>query len=136
VLTSRNRQGLRLAPGVPVALLFVATLLSACGGNGNPPHSAPPSTPLVPLTPRGSTSYPFTFSWSGVGATDVVRITVVDPAERQLMEFDVRGTSAPMPPRLSELIRPGERFSWRVAAMDEGGDAIRASEWVAVTRER
>ena len=134
--SSCKRQGLRPAPGVLVLLLLAATLLSACGGNGNHAQAPPPSTPLVPLTPQGASSYPFTFSWSGVGAADVVHITVVDAAERQLMEFDARGTSAPMPPRLSELIRPGERFSWRVATSDEGGEATRASEWVAVTRER
>ena len=125
---------------LPLASSFSCCSSPRCflrvAGTATHRNAPPPSTPLVPLSPKGASSYPFTFSWSGVGAADVVHITVVDAAERQLMEFDARGTSAPMPPRLSELIRPGERFSWRVATVDEGGEATRASEWAAVTREK
>ena len=81
-------------------------------------------------------SYPFTFSWSGAAPAEVVRVTVVDAAERQLMEFDARGTSVAMPPRLAELIRPGERFSWKVAAFDDAAQPVRGSGWVEATREK
>ena len=131
----RTRQGLRRAPGVLFALLLVAASSQACS-NGAPPQAQALSTPLVPIGPKGEVSYPFTFSWSGVAAADVVRVTVVDAAERQLMEFEARGTSVAMPPRLSELIRPGEQFSWRVATFDDAGQPVRASEWVACVRER
>lgn len=132
---SFRRQGLKAAPGASLPILLTAALL--CGCNGSPRSQAPPpSTPLAAQAPKGPVSYPFTFSWSGVGSTDVVRVTVVDAAERQLMEFEARGTSVPMPPRLSELIRPGEHFSWKVAAVDEGGEAVRASDWTQARRDK
>lgn len=131
---SFRRQGSR-APGAILPLLLAATLLYGCSGSPQS-QAAPPSTPLVAQAPKGTVAYPFTFSWSGVGATDVVRVTVVDAAERQLMEFEARGTSVPMPPRLSELVRPGDHFSWRVAALDEEGQAVRGSDWTACVRTR
>ena len=130
----RTRQGLRRAPGVLFALLLVVS--SPACSNSTPAQGQAPSTPLVPLGPKGTVSYPFTFSWSGVAAEDVVRVTVVDAAERQLMEFEARGASVAMPPRLSELIRPGERFSWKVAAFDDAGQPVRGSEWIECVRNR
>jgi len=134
VLSSFRRQGQPYAPGVFLPLLLAA-LIYGCGASSHS-QASPPTTPLVPQAPKGPVSYPFTFSWSGVGPTDVVRVTVVDEAERQLMEFEARGTSVPMPPRLSELIRPGERFSWKVAALDEEGQPVRGSDWIACVRDR
>ena len=46
------------------------------------------------------------------------------------------GTSVAMPPRLAELIRPGERFSWKVAAFDDAAQPVRGSGWVEATREK
>ena len=133
--SSLTRQGALRAPGVLFALLLAIVSSSTCGNSG--PQQAPaPSTPLVPLAPKGLVAYPFTFSWSGAAPADVVRVTVVDAAERQLMEFDARGTSVAMPPRLAELIRPGEHFSWKVAAFDDAAQPVRGSGWVEATREK
>jgi hypothetical protein len=116
------------APGLAVLLVLAA----ACSGP-RARTQPPPSTPLRADGPAGEIRYPFTFKWAG-NSDAVVRVTVVDAAERRLVQFDARGQRAPMPAGLADMVKPGESFSWRVAAVDENGEPMRASAWVRCRR--
>jgi hypothetical protein len=80
------------------------------------------------VSPRGSAEWPPTFTWSGVGEEDVVRVRIFDEAERQVFGMEARGRSTIAPGELRSLLQPAETYLWRVARVDANGEEAGASE--------
>jgi hypothetical protein len=98
-----------------IAWLVVAAAWAGCS-NGQPVRDTNVAPgPLKAVAPSGETAWPFTFRWEGAQPDSVVRIRVVDEAERLILAFDARGTSAPAPDSLRAQLRPATRYQWSVA---------------------
>ncbi len=57
----------------------------------------------------------------------MVRLHITDDAERPVASLEVRGTRKTAPASLKALLRPGARYQWRVARVDENGEEANAS---------
>ena len=68
-----------------------------------------------------------TFAWRGTSDDRVVRIDIVDAAERAVTDFEARGRSAVAPQVVLDALQPGEPMGWRVAVIDENGARVRVS---------
>jgi hypothetical protein len=71
--------------------------------------------------------WPFEFRWKGAAPSTVVRLHIVDEAERPLTGLEVRGDHLSAPAELKSTLRAGVRYQWRVARVDENGDETDAS---------
>jgi len=125
----RRKWGRGFSPGREAFVGFAVFLLAACGGAppGTPPPAARISTPLEAIAPSGAINGPITFSWRGSSDDQVVRIYVVDAAERAVADFEARGRSVVAPQIIADAIEPGEKMGWRVAAIDTNGEPVRLS---------
>jgi len=86
---------------------------------------------LRATTPSGAVSWPLVFRWEGAAPSDVVRVHILDDAERPIFGMEVRGSSAEAPKSLRSQLLPGAPYQWRVARVDENGDESDASELTA-----
>jgi hypothetical protein len=102
--------------------------LVAAGCSSAPPPPAPPAGPLQALQPSGPTTWPITFTWTGVAGDGLVRVRVFDDAERQLYGIEARGNKADAPDDLRRSLDPGKSYLWRVARVDENGAEVDQSE--------
>jgi hypothetical protein len=129
------------APRTRVPVLFAFAFLLACfpacgeAPAGKASSQTQLSTPLQPVGPVGQVNGPLTFSWRGTSDDRVVRIYIVDIAERAVTGFDARGQSAPAPPVVLEAIQPRVPMGWRVAVLDENGEPARLSALTRFTWE-
>lgn len=113
-------------------LLGAALLASGCGPDSTAaPHTAQPS--LTATSPAGEVAWPFVFKWEGAQPETVVRIRVMDEAERALYGIEARGTQIAAPSALKSLLAPGERYQWRVSRLDANGEEVGSSELTAFT---
>jgi hypothetical protein len=117
---------------LPVTL--AAALAISCASSQPPP--ATPSTPLEGVAPNGAVTWPFEFRWKGAGPKTVVRIQVVDEAERPLAGLEGRGDHLAAPDSLKSMLRPGLRYQWRVTRVDDNGEEVGASALTAFTVEQ
>ena len=76
-----------------------------------------------------------TFSWRGTADDQVVKIYIVDAAERAITDFEARGRSVVAPQIIVDAIKPGEKMGWRVAAIDQNGEPVRLSALTPFTWE-
>ena len=81
--------------------------------------------------PAAPSAWPFEFRWKGAGPKTVVRIQVVDEAERPLAGLEGRGDRLAAPDGLKSMLRAGLRYQWRVARVDENGEEVGASALTA-----
>ena len=115
-----------------LAALVGLLMLAGCSAS-TPPARAPDSgmRQLRATSPSGSVNWPVVFRWEGAAPSDVVRVHILDDAERPIFGMEVRGTSAEAPKSLRSQLTPGTRYQWRVARVDENGDESDASELTA-----
>ena len=113
-------------------LLVVAVTLVAVACAGAPGSSRPAAAVSVEATaPRGAVDWPFAFAWKGnIAAGAVCRVSLYDTAERELLERDTRGRELPAPEDVRQLLPGTRRFLWRVAVLDESGNAVAQSPLV------
>jgi hypothetical protein len=116
---------------IEVAACFACVLLSlaACsGGASRPPRDAGPVT-IEAVSPRGAVTWPVVFQWKTTApATAVCRVTVFDVAERQLLQFETKGSRLDAPEDLRKVLPVTKRFLWRVSVENENGaDAVLSS---------
>ncbi len=106
----------------PRALLALAAFL-ALGGCFSPPSHQTQRTQadgarpvsLVPLAPKGLVRWPFEFSWSASAAPgSIYRVTVVDAADRHLIDLETRDTHVAAPSELRPMLGGSQPFYWRV----------------------
>ena len=118
--------------GVKLAALAGVLLLAACSA-GAPATRSPDSgmRQLRATSPSGPVAWPVVFRWEGAGPSDVVRVHILDEAERPIFGMEVRGGSAEAPKSLRSQLTPGTRYQWRVGRVDENGDESDASELTA-----
>ena len=88
------------------------------------------------MAPSGPVTWPFEFRWKGAGPKTLVRIHVVDEAERPLAGLEGRGDHLAAPDGLKSTLRAGLRYQWRVARVDENGEEVGASALTAFTIEQ
>ena len=117
-------------------LLFVGLVLA--GGCG---HDATPATgvalpQLTAVSPDGRVTWPFVFRWRGASADTVVRIRVMDDAERAVYGIEARGHQVTAPAPLKGLLEEGQRYQWRVSRVNENGDEAGTSELAVFTVEQ
>jgi hypothetical protein len=117
-----------------IAVTVAAALALSCAPSQ--PAPAPPSAPLEGVAPNGPVTWPFEFRWKGAGPKTVVRIQVVDEAERPLAGLDGRGDHLAAPDSLKSMLRPGLRYQWRVTRVDDNGEEVGASALTAFTVEQ
>ena len=113
--------------------LAAAHIVVGCASSQPPPAS--PRAPLEGTAPSGPVSWPFEFRWKGASPTTVVRLVIVDDAERPLKGLEGRGDHLAAPDSLKSMLRAGVRYQWRVARVDDNGDEVDASALVAFTLE-
>jgi hypothetical protein len=117
--------------------IFVTVCLMAAMGFGcrsDERSEAPPPPPLTAIEPSAETDWPFDFRWEGADAQTVVRVHVLDEAERPLYGIEARGDHVAAPRALEALLEPGARYQWRVARVDPNGEESGASALTAFTR--
>jgi hypothetical protein len=108
-----------------VGRCFPLLLLAACA---SPARQAPPASgPLEAIAPKGPTDWPPTFSWKGASADEVVRIRILDEAERQVYGMEARGSTKGSPAELKSILEAGAPYQWRVARVDANGEETDAS---------
>lgn len=108
-----------------LAVALAAVLAAAC--TSSQPQPAAPPAPLAATSPTGAVGWPFEFRWTGAGPATVVRVHVLDDAERPLVGFEARGDHLAAPDALRSTLRAGVRYQWRVARVDENGEEADAS---------
>ena len=108
-----------------IAVTLAAALAISCAPGQPPP--APPSAPLEGVAPSGPVAWPFEFRWKGAGPKTLVRVHVVDEAERPLAGLEGRGDHLAAPDGLKSTLRAGLRYQWRVARVDDNGEEVGAS---------
>ena len=96
-----------------------------------PPAAGAPPAPLHTVAPSGTTGWPFVFVWRGASADAVVRVRILDEAERQVYGLEARGSQAPAPDDLRRLLKTGTPYLWRVARVDENGQEVDPSDLTA-----
>jgi hypothetical protein len=101
-------------------LLAVGALAAGC--SQSPPPRSTPRPALTALQPSGDTTWPFTFTWEGAAAEEVVRVRVFDEAERQLYGIEARGNGVAAPEALRRQLDVGTPYLWRVSRVDGNGD--------------
>ena len=114
-----------------VKLAAIVGLLMLAGCSASAPaarHADSGIRQLRGTSPSGAVSWPVVFRWEGAAPTDVVRVHILDDAERPIFGMEVRGSSAEAPKTLRSQLLPGTRYQWRVARVDENGDESDASE--------
>jgi hypothetical protein len=114
-----------------LAAALAATLVAACASSPGP--AAAPPQPLAATSPSGPVDWPFEFRWTGASAATVVRLHILDEAERPLVGLEARGDHLPAPDGLKSTLRAGVRYQWRVARVDENGEEADASPLTAFT---
>ena len=114
-----------------IAVTLAGALALSCASSQPPP--AAPAAALEGVAPSGPVTWPFEFRWKGAGPETVVRIHVVDEAERPLAGFEGRGDHLAPPAGLKSMLRAGLRYQWRVARVDENGEEVGASSLTAFT---
>jgi hypothetical protein len=117
-----------------VKLVAVVGLLMLVGCSASTPAARPADSGMRQLratTPSGAVSWPLVFRWEGAAPSDVVRVHILDDAERPIFGMEVRGSSAEAPKSLRSQLLPGAPYQWRVARVDENGDESDASELTA-----
>jgi hypothetical protein len=117
-----------------VKLVAGVALLLLAGCSASSPAARAPDSGMRQLratSPTGAVSWPLVFRWEGAASADVVRVHVLDEAERPIFGMEVRGSSAAAPKSLRSQLMPGARYQWRVARVDENGDESDASELTA-----
>ena len=113
------------------ALIAVLTLAGCSGGTPEARRADSGMRQLRGTSPSGPVSWPVVFRWEGTASSDVVRVHILDDAERPIFGMEVRGISAEAPKALRSQLLPGARYQWRVARVDENGDETDASELTA-----
>ena len=116
--------------------LIAVTLAAALAISCAPSQPPAPSAPLEGVAPSGPVTWPFEFRWKGAGPKTVVRIQVVDEAERPLAGLEGRGDHLAAPDSLKSMLRPGLRYQWRVTRVDDNGEEVGASALTAFTVEQ
>jgi hypothetical protein len=117
-----------------VKLLAVLGMLALAGCSPGVPSAKPADSGMRQLrgtSPSGSTAWPLVFRWEGTGRTEVVRVHVLDDAERPIFGIEARGDSVAAPGSLKTQLLPRARYQWRVARVNENGDESDASELTA-----
>jgi len=117
-----------------IVVTLAAALALSCASSQPPP--AAPQAPLEGIAPIGPVTWPFEFRWKGATPNTVVRIHVLDEAERPLTGLEGRGDHLPAPDGLKPMLRPGVRYQWRVMRVDENGEEVGASPLTAFTIEQ
>ena len=117
-----------------IAVTLAAALALSCASSQ--PPQPPPSAPLEGVAPSGPVTWPFEFRWKGAGPETVVRIQVVDEAERPLAGLEGRGDHLAAPASLKSMLRGGLRYQWRVARVDQNGEEVGASALTTFTVEQ
>lgn len=112
----------RLAAAVLAAVAFTACTPGA--------RQAASTAALRAEQPADAVDWPIEFRWSGGTPDGVARVHVVDDAERPVASLEVRGTRKAAPDSMKTLLRPGTRYRWRVARVDENGEEADASPLV------
>jgi hypothetical protein len=107
------------------ALVVTALAVSSC--SPSVPPAAAPLTPLVASSPRGEVAWPIEFTWTGGSPADIVRVRIVDGAEREILTIETRGDHVPAPDGLKASLRPGVRYQWQVARIGADGQDAGAS---------
>lgn len=128
------RDGRRRGRTVALALALSLVLLPLAGGcTASQPGSAPQraaagamSSPLA-LSPHGAVAWPFAFEWQAAPGAGVYRVSVLDEAERLLLERETRDTRLAAPPELRSMLRADQPFYWRVGILDVNGNLTRQS---------
>jgi hypothetical protein len=117
-----------------VKLVALVGLLMLAGCSASTPAARPADSGMRQLratSPSGPVSWPLVFRWEGAAPSEVVRVHILDDAERPIFGMEVRGNSADAPKSLRSQLLPGARYQWRVARVDENGDESDASELTA-----
>lgn len=110
------------SPRFWLAALLVVVGCAACARESRPPQ---PAYAPIPLSPKGETDWPITFSWTRVpGSEWVYRVTVMDAAERSLMEQETRATTLEAPSDLRPMLVSGGPFTWKVTIVDGDGKPL------------
>ena len=110
---------------------LLAMVLAAGCSKAPPPAALAPAGPLDAVAPAGVTAWPFVFTWRGAAADTVVRVRIVDEAERQVYGIEARGSQAAAPDELRRSLKTGTPYLWRVARVDENGQEVDQSELTA-----
>jgi hypothetical protein len=96
--------------------------IAACGGRAPKGTADTRPSSIEAISPRGAAHWPFAFEWKTTApATAVCRVTVFDLAERQLLQFETKGSRLAAPEDLRKLLAVTRRFLWRVAVEDANG---------------
>ena len=112
-------------------LLAVLGMLALAGCSSGVPSAKSADSGMRQLrgtSPSGSTSWPLVFRWEGTGRSEVVRVHVLDEAERPIFGMEARGDFMAAPQSLKTQLMAGARYQWRVARVDENGDESDASD--------
>ena len=112
-----------------IAVTLAGALALSCASSQPPP--AAPAAALEGVAPSGPVTWPFEFRWKGASQTTVVRLQVLDEAERPLAGLEGRGDHLPAPDSLKPMLRAGVRYQWRVTRVDENGEEVGASALTA-----
>lgn len=125
----RPGTGLRQVQTLNGVVLAIA-LAAACS-RAQPPAAVVQAAPLQAVAPAGPIAFPFSFSWRGASAESVVRVRILDEAERPIYGIEARGTQAPAPEDLQRQLKSSTPYLWRVARVDENGQEVDQSDLTA-----
>jgi transposase InsO family protein len=117
--------------GAGVRTLALVLLVALAGCSSNRPAERSSESGMRQLRaqgPSGSTRWPVVFRWEGATKSELVRVHVLDEAERPILGIEAKGDHASAPETAKPLLHPGIRYQWRVARVDENGEEADASE--------
>ena len=116
----------RIAAATILAIALLS--LAACQNASPPKQAAPAPAAPEPVAPRGSTRWPFAFTWKpSPGADWIYRVQVIDSAERVILELETRDATIAAPPSLREMLGGPALFSWCVVVQGRDGTALARS---------